>query len=58
MEATIEQDDDPQIHKARKRVAQKVEAMRLKRERAAARDAGQQTPVYIPAWIEPFPPSN
>ena len=33
LEATVEQDGDPEIRKARKRVAKKVEAIRLKRER-------------------------
>ena len=37
LEATVEQDDDREVRNARKRVAQKVESLRLKRERAANR---------------------
>jgi hypothetical protein len=62
LEATIDQDDDAQIRNARKRVAKKVEAMRVRREREAKRRAGVATPqeeiTYVPAWIEPFPGSN
>jgi hypothetical protein len=58
LEATIDKDDDRQIRNARKRIAKKVEAMRLKKERAAGRDSGNDIPTHIPCWIEPFPPSN
>ena len=62
LEATVEKDDDRSVRNARKRVAKKVEAMRLKRERAAKRESGEAEPqeeiTYVPAWIEPFPPSN
>jgi hypothetical protein len=34
LEATMEMDDQPEIRRARKRMAQKVESLRLKRERA------------------------
>lgn len=56
LEATIDKDDDRQVRNARKRIAKKVEAMRLKRERAAQRDSGNEIPTFIPAWIEP--PNN
>ena len=56
LEATVEMDDDRNIRNARKRVAKKVENMRLKREREAARYNGtatsEQTITYVPAWIE------
>lgn len=61
LEATVEKDDDRQIRNARKRIAKKVEAMRLKREREALRKSGvpqHECPTYVPAWIEPHPPSN
>ena len=58
LEATVEQNDDPQIRKARKRIAQKVESLRQKKARAVARNEGQEIPVMVPMWIEPFPPSN
>ena len=58
LDATVEKDDDSEIRKARKRIAKKVEAMRLKKERAAGRAVGNDIPVFIPAWIEPHPPSN
>jgi len=58
LEATVEKDDDQQIRNARKRIAKKVEALRLKKERAAARVAGSLDTSHVPAWIEPHPPSN
>lgn len=58
LEATVDQDDDQQVRNARKRIAKKVESMRLKRERAAQRDAGELETAFVPAWIEPFPPTN
>ncbi len=38
LESTLEQDDDREVRKARKRIAQKVESLRLKRERANQRE--------------------
>lgn len=62
LEATVEKDDQRPVRNARKRIAKKVEAMRLKREKEAARKAGiateEQQITHIPAWIEPFPPTN
>jgi len=37
LEATVEKDDDRNIRNARKRIAKKVEGIRLKREAAASR---------------------
>ena len=57
LEATVEMDGDQQIRNARKRVAKKVESLRVQRERKAARDNGTATPeqtiTHVPAWIEP-----
>ena len=58
LEATVEMDDDRQIRNARKRVAQKVEALRLKKERAAQRELSVASAVYIPAWVEKNPRDN
>ena len=58
LEATVEMDGDRQIRNARKRVAKKVESLRLKKERATNRDLGICDVTFIPAWIEPHPPSN
>ena len=58
LEATVEMDDDRQIRNARKRVAKKVESLRLKKERAAARDLGVSSITYVPAWTAPTPKNN
>jgi len=51
LEATVEKDDDRQIRNARKRIAKKVEAMRLKREAANQRKliaTGYEFPAIPP----------
>ncbi len=62
LEATVEKDDDRNIRNARKLVAKKVEALRLKKEREAARKLKLGTMFVdsyaVPVWVEPFPPSN
>ena len=60
LEATVEMDDDRNIHNARKRVAKKVESLRLKKERASQRELSAYVYkiTHVPSWIEPFPPSN
>jgi len=52
LEATVEMDDQPEIRRARKRMAQKVESLRLKRERANKRQADSECMTYVPCWIE------
>ena len=53
LEATVEKDDQPEIRRARKRMAQKIESLRLKRERANKRQAEGEGITYVPCWIEP-----
>jgi hypothetical protein len=54
LEATVEKDDDREVRKARKRIAQKVESLRLKQERAAQREL-TVTAYKMP---EPINPNN
>jgi hypothetical protein len=58
LEATVDQNDEPLVRRARARVAKKVESLRLKKERASQREQGVVNMTYVPAWVEPLPPSN
>ena len=54
LEATVEKDDDRQVRNARKRIAKKVEALRLKKER----EANRKKVFEQSAALYSFPPDH